>query len=141
MSFRFLLFSIGISCFMVCCSVAAVSSSIDDPFNGPWEASPVQTGYDSPGSYPETIYKAVYRFYKSTLHAALSSGCPSYPSCSEYMYQCIQRFSLFPGIILGMERLLHEPGETARGKLIATPEGIKVLDPIANNTFWWRKAK
>ena len=54
-----------------------------------------------------------------------------------YMYESIHRYGAPVGIVLGLERLLHETGEVHHGTSILTPLGYRTYDPLENNTFWW----
>lgn len=88
--------------------------------------------------YLTDAFEGAFILYKRFLHTAVSRGCPSYPSCSRYMAEAVRRFGFAAGLILGLERLLHETGELNAGRVIMTPEGPKIFDPIENNTFWWK---
>jgi len=87
------------------------------------------------------VYTAIsgLNIYRNYLSSSISRGCPSYPSCSQYMYRSIARFGAIPGMILGLERLLHESGELHDGVFIETSHGLRVYDPIENNILWWKK--
>ncbi len=80
----------------------------------------------------------IISLYGRTLRPAMSRGCPSSPSCSEYMLISVRRFGFPAGYILGLERLLHESGELFHGCFVITPSGYRVDDPVENNIFWWK---
>jgi len=81
------------------------------------------------------------KLYSALLHRGMSRGCPSYPSCSRYMTQAVIQFGGPVGIVLGLERLLHETGEIHHGTAVSTPHGLKVYDPLDSNTFWWHNSQ
>ena len=88
--------------------------------------------------YFQDLFRGGIAIYNTALQPGISSGCPSIPSCSEYMTQAISELGLPMGLIIGLERLLHESGELHHGVVIKTNEGPRVVDPVENNTFWWR---
>lgn len=89
------------------------------------------------GSYKKTIVRWVATVYRRYMSPAMSRGCPCHPSCSEYMVQAVIRYPVPVGIILGLDRLLHEAGEIKRGRWIETPSGPLIHDPLENHIFWW----
>lgn len=58
---------------------------------------------------------SLIRLYQKTLsldHGILGTilgekWCRFYPSCSEYTYQAIDRFGIFRGVFLGLQRILR----------------------------------
>lgn len=91
-----------------------------------------------PEHFTSVICRCSMVFYSNVLRPVISSGCPCYPSCSEYMAQAILEYGFPAGLVLGLERLLHEYGEFHYGITIHTSRGLRLYDPIENNTFWWR---
>jgi len=91
-------------------------------------------------SYLTDTALGLMAIYSNLLHPGISRGCPSHPSCSHYMKSAVIRFGVPTGIILGLERLLHETGELYHGFPISTPDGVKIYDPLDNNVFWWHNS-
>ncbi|MCJ7564528.1 MAG: membrane protein insertion efficiency factor YidD [Candidatus Aminicenantes bacterium] len=55
------------------------------------------------------------RVYKRIVSPFLGTHCRFYPTCSEYMYQAVEKYGLGKGFRLGLKRLLrchpfHEGG-------------------------------
>jgi putative component of membrane protein insertase Oxa1/YidC/SpoIIIJ protein YidD len=100
---------------------------------------------DTPDStadkFASLIFQHSMAFYSNVLRPVISSGCPCYPSCSEYMTQALLEYGFPAGLILGLERLLHEYGEFHYGTMIQTSRGLRLYDPIENNTFWWKSKR
>jgi hypothetical protein len=48
---------------------------------------------------------ALLRMYKRFVSPALPPSCRFYPTCSEYMYQAIERYGVLRGGWLGIKRL------------------------------------
>jgi putative membrane protein insertion efficiency factor len=49
---------------------------------------------------------SLLRFYKRYISPLLPPACRFEPTCSVYMYRAIQKNGIFPGIYLGVKRLL-----------------------------------
>jgi putative membrane protein insertion efficiency factor len=47
------------------------------------------------------------RVYQALLEPILPSSCRFAPSCSEYMYQAIDKFGVARGAYLGLKRILR----------------------------------
>ncbi len=75
--------------------------------------------------------------YQRAFSSAAGAGCPSYPSCSRYMKLTIRDYGTFKGLVMGVERLLHEGGEVAHGTWIRTcDDRWLVYDPPEANALW-----
>lgn len=54
------------------------------------------------------IALAIVRFYQRIISPVVSVGsCRFYPTCSEYMYQAIERYGILYGLWLGTGRILR----------------------------------
>ncbi|MGB3975235.1 MAG: membrane protein insertion efficiency factor YidD [bacterium] len=102
------------------------------------QPSSFQLGYNASDTYLDVVCKGTMTFYSTVLRPVISTGCYCHPSCSEYMALAIQTHGFPIGLILGLERLLHEYGEYQYGKVVLTPEGWRIYDPVDSNTSWWR---
>ncbi len=51
------------------------------------------------------VVLALIQFYRRWISPALPPSCRFYPSCSEYMYQAIEKYGLRRGGWLGLRRL------------------------------------
>lgn len=63
----------------------------------------------------KTAVLVLIRGYKRLISPFLGKNCRFYPSCSDYMYEAINRYGLPKGLLLGTKRLLkchpfHEGG-------------------------------
>ena len=50
---------------------------------------------------------AILRVYKRFVSPVLPPSCRYVPSCSEYMYEAIEKYGLFKGVWMGTRRLLR----------------------------------
>lgn len=63
-------------------------------------------------------------------------SCGSYPVCSSYATQAINRHGFLVGSWLTMDRLIHEAGDMD-GEFWVVVDGEKRLyDPVSRNDFW-----
>jgi putative component of membrane protein insertase Oxa1/YidC/SpoIIIJ protein YidD len=110
---------------------------LDDPWNDKTPDSTPEIEF----SFEQDIARLMAGLYRNCFNSALSSGCPSYPSCSEYMVQSVTRFGIIPGIVLSLERMLHEMDRITSGELIMVDDQLRIFDPIENNVWWWKKSR
>lgn len=86
----------------------------------------------------EGILSNIVGLYQEYLSPLDMSDCPSYPRCSEYLKQVIERHGLIKGWILMVDRLFHEGSEELKvSRTIIIDGRIKIYDPPENNDFWW----
>ncbi|MBF0261434.1 MAG: membrane protein insertion efficiency factor YidD [Magnetococcales bacterium] len=77
------------------------------------------------------------RLYSHTISRVDGDRCPSHPNCSQYAKQAIERHGALTGLMLTIDRLIHERGEIDRAPRIMGPDGAqRLLDPLAANDFW-----
>lgn len=46
------------------------------------------------------------KFYKKKISPFLGDNCRFYPTCSEYMYQAVDKYGIIKGNIIGIKRIL-----------------------------------
>jgi putative component of membrane protein insertase Oxa1/YidC/SpoIIIJ protein YidD len=97
-----------------------------------------ETEKTSPDDYLSNTFLFIVTAYQRSLNPVVSRGCPSYPSCSQYMRNAVQTLGVPMGIIVGLGRMLHESGEIHYGTVIQTDSGYRLYDTLQNNTFWWK---
>ena len=76
--------------------------------------------------------------YKNHISPVNGDRCPSYPSCSLYAEQAMEKHGFFMGWMMTVDRLIHEgKEETAVSPYIHSDGEDLILDPVENNDFWW----
>lgn len=60
----------------------------------------------SDSSY-KTLFIKPIQFYKTSLSPAGSPDCYFYPSCSLYTQNCIEKYGVLEGLLLGFDRLMR----------------------------------
>lgn len=80
------------------------------------------------------------RLFQKFISPADGDRCPMHPSCSRYAQEAIKQKGLIKGWILTCDRLLRCGRDETR---LAPPiyiDGVPhSYDPLAANTFWWKK--
>jgi len=78
--------------------------------------------------------------YQKLLSPVLASECYMLPSCSTYAKQALSEYGPFLGLLLTIDRLLHEANEDQTSPLVREGNKIKLYDPPSANV-WWKKNK
>lgn len=68
-------------------------------------AAPEVTSLPVEGSVPVKIALFAIRFYRVNLSTWFGGSCRFQPTCSQYVYQAIERLGLWKGTWLGLRRL------------------------------------
>ena len=114
---------------------SAQALGFDSAMKAPWENNCSSEIPEE--SYLVSSLNLAIGLYQTHSSGILTRPCPSSPSCSRYMLEAVNRFGFPLGVMLGLERLLHENGEIAHGSLIKTRVGFRIYDPLDSNIFWW----
>lgn len=117
---------------------------------GPWSVSataPVVTPAVQPSAplrtsgrdgelarLPFTLLLKLYTNYISPLDG---DRCPMYPTCSRFSSEAIRKHGLLVGIVMTSDRLLHEADERHYHPAVKVGAKYRIIDPVANNDFWW----
>jgi putative membrane protein insertion efficiency factor len=70
-------------------------------------APPAPAVDNAPHTTPVKAALFALRFYKAYLSLLFAGNCRFAPTCSQYMYEAIERFGASKGIWLGLKRLAH----------------------------------
>lgn len=82
---------------------------------------------------------ALLTFYAKTLSPLNGQSCPLDPSCSQYAVQALHRHGAFVGMLLTVDRLIHERTQIFTGKRRQMADGqVRVIDELNDNDFWLR---
>ena len=81
-------------------------------------------------------------FYAKILSRVDGDRCPSYPTCSLYARQAVDRHGALVGLWMTVDRLIHERTDIARsgpeGRVVRFKDGrVRLLDALDGNDFWW----
>jgi putative component of membrane protein insertase Oxa1/YidC/SpoIIIJ protein YidD len=95
------------------------------------EPSPVPSPVDI--SSPLSLGVEVYQ---KLLSPVLASECYMLPSCSAYAQQALSEYGPFFGLLLTIDRLLHEANEVQTSPLVRQGNSLKLFDPPSANVWW-----
>jgi hypothetical protein len=81
---------------------------------------------------------AMVRFYQNNLRTFTEPGgsCPSYPSCSEYSLQALEKHGLWLGIFIAVDRSWREMTTAGQPPKIKDHGLVKHYDPLEWNDHW-----
>ncbi|MBA4394940.1 MAG: hypothetical protein C0407_15415 [Desulfobacca sp.] len=74
--------------------------------------------------------------YQKFLSPVLDSKCYMQPSCSAYAKQALSEYGPWLGLLLTVDRLLHEANEDRTSPLVRQEKTLKLYDPPAANVWW-----
>ncbi len=63
--------------------------------------------------------------------------CGMYPTCSAYSRHAVSKHGFIIGIVMTVDRLIHENNEVDMAKEIIVGGAMRYDDPVENNDFWW----
>ncbi|MDP6523020.1 MAG: membrane protein insertion efficiency factor YidD [Kiritimatiellia bacterium] len=112
------------------------SSTKDSPMISSVEASSSEGGS---GSYASSVFFVWLWVYQHQMSVVMRSKCAMTPSCSAYGIEAIKKHGAPKGLLLTFDRLIHEADERHSGYRVMKGPLLKVLDPVENNDFWWKK--
>ncbi|MBL4775140.1 MAG: membrane protein insertion efficiency factor YidD [Mariprofundus sp.] len=75
-------------------------------------------------------------FYQHIIGSNDGRSCPSYPVCSQYAAQAIDRYGLLLGSWLTLDRLIHEADDLQLGPWLIFGTETRLHDPLERNAFW-----
>jgi len=93
----------------------------------------VWRGIAFPAGKPDAF---AIHFYQHVIGALDGRACPSYPVCSLYAAQAVDRYGPLTGSWLMLDRLIHEPDDLVEGQWVIVDGEQRLYDPLARNAFW-----
>ena len=106
-------------------------------------AQPLKTeepGDPNPSLTARLTVLPLLNLYRDHLSAFSMTKCPSWPRCSHYSCQVTARHGAAMGVLMTVDRIIHEAGYIKTGKKVFIPgAGIRVYDPPESNDFWWKR--
>lgn len=125
------------------CSACTASES---PRFDPWDFSDVSAG-DPVAldrvhslSLPEHLLWLGVKGFRETIAAVDGDRCRMTPTCSTYSLQAIETHGFFMGILMTVDRLLHEMDEMEQAPVVMVHGEVRFSDPLSANDFWWHNA-
>ncbi len=88
-------------------------------------------------SWPASLLNMGSLFFSKYVSPVDGDRCPMYPTCAAYSRQALRKHGFAGGVLLTVDRLLHEGDEMHRAPQIMIDGRFRFLDAISNNDFWW----
>jgi putative membrane protein insertion efficiency factor len=76
-------------------------------------------------------------FYQRAISPLDGDRCSMHPTCSQYSVQAIRRHGPVIGIVMTVDRLIHEGDEQRHAVMARVGDRFRFDDPVSNNDFWW----
>lgn len=110
------------------------------PMRGPESMKVPQRGPlpEEGPSLPRVYANQWVHFYQNRLSVVMVSRCAMHPSCSVYCLHAIEQHGVLKGVVLTVDRLIHEGSEKHHVPRIWVEGQLRYDSPLENNTFWWR---
>jgi len=80
------------------------------------------------------------RFFQQAISPVDGPRCHMYPTCSAYARQAARKHGFLLGVMLTVDRLLHEVEPSFQQRPVWVGGRWRFADPLSNNTLWWRKS-
>ncbi len=90
-------------------------------------------------SASQRVAQGLIRFFQIYISPVDGDRCPSYPTCSQYGVEAIQKHGAVAGLVMTFDRLIHESDEVHLAPQIRVYDSYRYFDPVENNDFWWKK--
>jgi uncharacterized protein len=92
------------------------------------------------GAPHQTAWSSPLSLFQRVISRADGDRCPMTPSCSHYAATVFKQYHPVTAYILTCDRLLRCGHDEVRlAPRIYADGHARAFDPVAANTFWWRK--
>lgn len=88
-------------------------------------------------SVAATPFLWLLSFYQKTISPVDGDRCSLYPTCSQYSVLAVRKHGPVIGVIMTVDRLIHETDETRFAPLVRIGDRYRYADSVADNDFWW----
>lgn len=78
------------------------------------------------------------QFFQTFISPVDGPRCSMVPTCSGYAIEAAEEHGFFLGVLLTVDRLLHEVEVDFHTKPKHVSGRIRWEDPVSDNTFWWQ---
>lgn len=88
-------------------------------------------------SLPASLLKAGVVIFSKYISPIDGDRCSLYPTCAAYSREAVEKHGFLFGMLLTVDRLIHESNEMDTAPLVKVYDRLRYLDPVSNNDFWW----
>ncbi|MBF0620526.1 MAG: membrane protein insertion efficiency factor YidD [Magnetococcales bacterium] len=97
----------------------------------------VKKQIEKEGISTESIILFPLSLYRNILSKLDGDRCPSHPSCSQYAREATIKHGAVLGLLMTVDRLIHERTAITDNPVITLPDGRKrAYDPLSLNDHW-----
>jgi hypothetical protein len=121
---------------ILCCASGAER---DDNFT-PWDFAAREmkrAGSSNELSLPASLLKGGFIVFSKYISPIDGDRCNMYPTCAAYSREAVEKHGFIGGLLLTVDRLIHESNEIDTAPRIIKWDRLRYLDPVSNNDFWW----
>ncbi len=103
----------------------------------PWDFTARETKEQRPDlSLPALLLKEGVVLFSAYISPVDGDRCALYPTCAAYSREAFERHGFFLGLLLTVDRLIHEGNEMDLAPLVKIHDRLRYYDPVHNNVFW-----
>ncbi len=88
-------------------------------------------------SGPRLVLDQYIRFFQNYISPADGARSTLYPTTSAYSREAIQKHGPLIGLLMTLDRLMHDRDEVHRAPRIRKFGEVWPYDPVERNDFWW----
>ena len=107
----------------------------------PWEFASSEltknTGPKIEMSLPALLLDHGFMIFSRYISPVDGDRCNMYPTCAAYSRESVEKHGFVLGLLLTVDRLIHEGNEMDRAPLIKKWDRYRYYDPVRNNDYWW----
>lgn len=89
-------------------------------------------------SVPAIILEKGVVIFSKYISPVDGDRCYMYPTCAAYGRESVEKHGFVMGILLTVDRLIHEGNEMDKAPMIKKWDRLRYYDPVSNNDFWWQ---
>lgn len=127
----------------ICGDAATATSPPFDPWGSsdPGKNATVSSYPEGSLSPPGRLLRLIIQGFRKTVTAVDGDRCRMLPTCSTYSLQAIETHGFLFGILLTVDRLLHETDEMELAPVVMVDTEARFSDPLSANDFWWNSSE
>ncbi len=127
--------------FIFLVALPAMSFAGEGRWEEPWgDGNPSGTGPANQLSTPgRRIAEGGLHLFQKYISPVDGDRCPSYPTCSQYAVEAVRKHGAVMGVLMAVDRLIHEADEVRRVPQVRIGDRDRYFDPVENNDFWWKR--
>ena len=103
---------------------------------GPWDDLAPEPERTPSANAELSVLKYGLDVFRRYISPVDGPRCPMLPTCSSYAEQALDKHGPWLGIMLTVDRLLHESDPREHIHPVPGPDRLRYRDPLENNDYW-----